>query len=128
MTEVLEVLKMILLFCPFLVLIISYFILKRIKMKQQYVVGFSADLTTLLLFIAIPYVVEVVWQYSIYIIVIIVAILIALVITFIEWRTKKEIKLPNLMRKFWRVYFVALMALYVVVIVAALIKFVLQNI
>lgn len=96
-------------------------------MKQQYVFGFSADITTLLLFIAVPYLVEEVWQYSIYIIVIIVAIIIALVMTFVEWRTKKEIEVPKLMRKVWRIYFVILTTMYVAVIIAAFTYFVIQN-
>jgi hypothetical protein len=128
MMEVLKAFQLLLLFCPFLVLIIGYYILKKIKMKQQYAVGLSADVTTLLLFIAIPYIVQAVWQYSVYILIVIVAIVMAIIFTFIDWRTKKEIEVPTLMRKIWRIYFVVLMGGYIVVIVAAIITFGLKNI
>lgn len=128
MTDILEILKYFVLFCPFIVLIVSYFILKKLKMKQQYAVGFSADVTTLLLFFTVSFIVDVVWDYQIYIILIIAAIIIAIIFTFVEWRTKKEIEVPNLMRKIWRIYFVVLMFLYVVVSITAIIVFIIQNI
>ncbi|MER2000474.1 MAG: DUF3397 family protein [Lysinibacillus sp.] len=128
MMEVLKAFQLLVLFCPFLVLIIGYYLLKKLKMKQQYAVGFSADVTTLLLFIAIPYIVQAVWQYSIYILIIIVAIIIAIIFTFIDWRTKKEIEVLKLMRKIWRIYFAVLMGVYIVVIIAAIITFGLKNI
>ena len=127
MTQVFEYLQMILLFCPFLVLFISYFLLKRLKMKQVYAVGFSADLTTLLLFCSVPFIIQVTWDYSVNIIVVILAIVLALILTFIEWRTKKEIEVPKLFRKIWRVYFVSLIAIYVVVVIAALVQFLLTT-
>ena len=42
--------------------------------------------------------------------------------------TKKEIEIPTLMRKIWRVYFVMLMITYIIVGVTAIIIIVVQNI
>ena len=125
--EVWKVIQTVLLFCPFIVLFISYFVLKKLKMKQEYVVGFSADITTLLLFNSVPFIINATWDYSVYIIVIIVAIVIALILTFIDWRTKKEIDVPKLMKKIWRVYFVGLLSVYVIVGIAGIVTYVLAN-
>ena len=97
-------------------------------MKQQYAIGFSADLTTILLFVSVPFIVDFVWQYTSYILVIIIAIIVALVFTFIDWRTKKEIEVLKLIKKTWRVYFVSLSAAYIVIVIAAIITFIIKNI
>ena len=128
MIDILHKMYWVILFCPFVVLIVSYFVLKKLKMKQQYAIGFSADLTTILLFVSVPFIVDFVWQYTSYILVIIIAIIVALVFTFIDWRTKKEIEVLKLIKKTWRVYFVSLSAAYIVIVIAAIITFIIKNI
>ena len=127
MSQILDYVWVAILFCPILVLIISYFVLKKLRMKQVYVIGFSADITTLLLFLSVPFIVQQAWSFSVYIIVIIIAIIVALIFTFIDWRTKKEIEVPKLMKKIWRVYFVGLLATYIIVATAAIIKYVITT-
>ena len=128
MNEALPIIMQVVMYSPIVVLCLFYFILKKMKLKQRYAVGFSADITTLLLILAVPYIVQTMWNVNIYIIIIIVAIVLGLILTFIEWRTKKEIEIPTLMRKIWRVYFVMLMITYIIVGVTAIIIIVVQNI
>lgn len=127
MTQIFDYVTLVTLFCPFVILFISYFVLKKLRMKQEYVIGFSADITTLLLFLSVPYIVQRAWDYSAYIIVIIVAIVVALIFTFVDWRTEKEIEVPKLMKKIWRVYFVALLAAYIIVAITAIITYVITT-
>lgn len=128
MNEALPIIMQVVMYSPIVVLCLFYFILKKMKLKQRYAVGFSADITTLLLILAVPYIVQTMWNVNIYIIIIIIAIVLGLILTFIEWRTKKEIEIPTLMRKIWRVYFVMLMITYIIVGVTAIIIIVVQNI
>ena len=52
--------------------------------------------------------------------VILVAVVLATIFTYVDWRTKKEIEVMPLLKKLWRVYFILLGTLYFVVWVAGL--------
>lgn len=72
-------------------------------------------MTTFILFFSVPESVSFLWGYDIGFITFIVAIIIAIVFTIIEWRSTKEIEILPLFRKIWRFLFLALTITYVVI-------------
>ena len=83
-------------------------------MKKKYAFGFGADVTTFILFFSVPLAIHSIWGTSLFLPVIIIALLIALGFTYVDWRTKKEIEVPVLLKKIWRVYFILLSVMYLV--------------
>ena len=69
-------------------------------------------MTTFILFFSVPLVIHSIWEVSLFLLIIIVALLIALGFTYVDWRTKKEIDVPVLFKKIWRVYFILLSVMY----------------
>lgn len=101
------------LFCPLVVLVLSFLILLKMRMKKQYALGFAADLTTLVMFFSVPIAFKSVLGTSFVLSLLVVIVCVGLLITFVDWRTKKEINVPILMKKIWRIYFLILSILYI---------------
>ena len=87
-------------------------ICRKLRIKKKYAFGFGADVTTFILFFSVPLVIHSIWEVSLFLLIIIVALLIALGFTYVDWRTKKEIDVPVLFKKIWRVYFILLSVMY----------------
>lgn len=113
MKAVIEIVGGILLFCPLIALLLTYIICRKMRIKKMYAVGFAADVTTFILFFSVPLAFKSIWGMSFSLYIIIIALLIALGLTFIDWRTKKEIDVPILLKKIWRIYFILLSILYI---------------
>lgn len=101
------------LICPLIALILTYIICRRMRIKKMYAVGFAADVTTFVLFFSVPLAFKSIWGMSFSLYIIIIALLIAITLTYIDWRTKKEIDVPLLLKKIWRIYFILLSILYI---------------
>ncbi|MFD1031073.1 DUF3397 family protein [Metaplanococcus flavidus] len=100
-------------FAPFLAFIILLF-LSRKKLKRG-AIGFSADITTFLLFLSVPVSVEALWGVNISFAVSVTAILMAMILLVLEWKKTKEIEILKYVRKTWRLYFLLLAAGYVII-------------
>lgn len=108
----------ILIFAPFLAFILLLLISRK-KLKRR-AIGFSADLTTFLLFVSVPVSVEALWSVEISFAVSVIAILIAIPLLVLEWKKSKEIEVLKYIRKTWRLYFLLLSAGYLLIWVAGL--------
>lgn len=108
----------ILIFAPFLAFILLLLISRK-KLKRR-AIGFSADLTTFLLFVSVPVSVEALWSVEISFAVCVTAILIAIPLLVVEWKKSKEIEVLKYMRKTWRLYFLLLSAGYLLIWVTGL--------
>ncbi|MEO4053626.1 DUF3397 domain-containing protein [Solibacillus sp. CAU 1738] len=106
---------------PLIALIITYFICKKMKISNVKSVGFAADVATFLLFFSVPLAVNSIWDISIVLPLIMIAVFIAIAFTYMDWRTKKEIEVMQLLKKIWRVYFILLSAIYFFLWVAGLV-------
>ncbi len=113
MKTVIEIVGGIILFCPLIALLPTYMICRKMRIKKKHAFGFAADVTTFVLFFSVPLAFNSIWGISFAMYIIIFALLIALGFTFIDWRTKKEIDVPVLLKKIWRVYFILLSILYI---------------
>lgn len=105
-------------FAPFLAFILLLFASRK-RMKKR-AIGFSADLTTFLLFVSVPVSVEALWEIKISFAVYAAAILIAIILLVIEWKGSKEIEVLRYIRKTWRLYFLLLTSAYILIWVAGL--------
>ena len=112
MKTVVEIVGGIVLFCPLIALLLTFIICRKLRIRKKYAFGFGVDVTTFILFFSVPLAINSVWGTSYYLPIIIIALLIALGFTYVDWRTKKEIDVPVLLKKIWRVYFILLSIMY----------------
>lgn len=82
------------------------FIILMARKKRGYrSIGLAADCTTMLLFFSVPSAVSAFWKVEAGAITCSAAVAFAIVILIFEWKKSKELEIPRLMRKTWRVYF-----------------------
>ncbi|MBK3494498.1 DUF3397 domain-containing protein [Viridibacillus sp. YIM B01967] len=110
-----SIILQVILLCPIILFTLIYSLFRKLSKKSPKVFGRAADLTTFLLFFSVPESVQFLWGYDIGFITFIVAVVIAIIFTIIEWRTTKEIEVLPLFRKIWRFLFLALTITYVVI-------------
>lgn len=111
---------------PIAILFALFFIFSKLKMKKVYAFGFAADLTTFLLFVSVPLIVKSIWGINIFIWLIIAAIVLAMVYTYIEWRKSKEIYIPQVLKRIWRMYFILLLGLYIVLLIVGMVVYIIR--
>ena len=122
MKDILHTIISIIIFCPVLIFLIVFFIGRKIKIKGIHAFGLASDVTTFFLFFSVPLAISAVWQVNVGMILVIVAIIMAMIFTYIDWRTKKEIVVSALLRKIWRFLFLLLSAAYSIVCVVGIIQ------
>jgi lysylphosphatidylglycerol synthetase-like protein (DUF2156 family) len=111
--DILYTIGAIFIFAPFLAFLLIL-LLARKKLKHRSI-GLAADLTTFLLFFSVPVSIRAIWHIEISALIYLIAILIAIVLLFIEWRQSKEIETLKYVRQTWRMYFLLLTLAYAVV-------------
>ena len=107
-----EIVGGIILLCPLIALLVTFIICRKLRIQKKYAFGFGVDVTTFILFFSVPLAMHSIWGTSYFLPIIIIALLIALGFTYVDWRTKKEIDVPILLKKIWRVYFILLSVMY----------------
>ena len=112
MKTFIEIIGGVILLCPLIVWLLTFIICRKLRIKKTYAFGFGADVTTFVLFFSVPLAIHSIWGMSLFLPIVIVALLIALAFTYVDWRTKKEIDVPVLLKKIWRVYFIVLSIMY----------------
>ena len=106
---------------------IVYFISRRRGKSKIESVGLSSDMTTMILFFSVPLSIFSIWGKNYHVLVFIIAIIVAIIFTFLDWRTKKEIHIPPLFKKIWRTYFVLLMMAYLLIWMIGIVRSVWIN-
>lgn len=114
MSILLYVISFIILF-PIILFAGIYFICRKGKLRKVKSFGLASDATTFVLFFSVPLFINSLWNVKIGVYVISIAILIAIIFTYIDWKTKKEIEILPLLKKIWRVLFLILMILYILI-------------
>ena len=122
MKDFLHILISIIIFCPVLIFLIIFFIGRKIKIKGTHAFGIASDVTTFFLFFSVPLAIGAVWQLNVGIVLVISAIIMAMIFTYVEWRTKKEIEVRALLRKIWRFLFLLLSAAYIIICIVGIIQ------
>lgn len=105
---------------PLIPFVITFILSKR-RREVSKAFGKAADVTTFFLLFSIPLMVEGIWTISIVWIMLVILILIGILFTFIDWRTKKEIEIFPLLKKIWRIYFILLSFSFILIWIVGLI-------
>lgn len=75
----------------------------------------ASDITTFILLFTIPLMIKGVWAFNFSWMMFVVLILIGIVFTYKDWKVKKELEVIPLLKKIWRMYFVFLSFLYILI-------------
>lgn len=101
---------------------IVYLISRKIKFRGTHAFGVASDVTTVCLFFSVPLVIGVLWNVDVSALLVTFAIMMAMIFTYIDWRTKKEIEVKSLLRKIWRFQFLVLSTAYIVICIVGVIR------
>lgn len=82
-------------------------------MSRAKSIGLASDFTTPILLFAVPILFNSIWDFSITYILLAFLVFIGILFTYKEWRSKKEIEIPVLIKKIWRAAFLILTFLYI---------------
>lgn len=115
-------------FFPIILFFITYVIWRKRKKTNIQSIGTAADVTTFVLFFSVPLSIASLWGENYSGIVFIVAVFIAIIFTYIDWRTKKEIKILSLFKKIWRLFFILLTISYIVIWFVGLIQSIMNHV
>lgn len=109
------------LFLPYLVFFIVLFVALKSNRKPARAFGLAADVTTFVLFFAVPIAVEALFDVKTMIYMLCIALVLSMFMTYQEWTNKKEIELLPLLRKIWRFLFILLSFVYIIVLLSGFI-------
>ncbi len=111
---------------PYLVFVLLFLVLNKMIRKPKRAFGIAADVTTFILLFAVPIAIEALFDVKTMIYFFCLAIVVSVVLTIYEWKSKKEIELIPLIRKIWRLLFLLLSICYLIVIFLGLILKIIQ--
>lgn len=100
---------------PIVIFIVVFFVSNKISGKTTKAFGQAADITTLVLFFAVPIAIQSLFQIETVGFLMGIALIISVILTFLEWKSQKEIELISLVRKIWRFLFLILSVTYFIV-------------
>jgi hypothetical protein len=78
------------------------------------------------LFFSVPLAIGVLWSVNVSALLVTLAIMMAMIFTYIDWRTKKEIEVKSLLKKIWRFQFLVLSTAYIVICIVGVIQSVIE--
>ncbi|MFF2177075.1 DUF3397 domain-containing protein [Lysinibacillus sp. NPDC058147] len=126
MKDFLHIIISIIIFCPILLFVIVYLISRKVKFRGTHAFGVASDVTTLCLFFSVPLAIGVLWNVNVSSLLVTLALMMAMIFTYIDWRTKKEIEVKSLLRKIWRFQFLVLSTAYIVICIVGVIQSVIE--
>lgn len=125
--KIVNILSFFILF-PILVFIFTFLVSKYIVHKRKKSIGIAADFTTFILFFSVSHVFSIIFSKNIGFYLVVFALLLATIITYLDWRTKKEIEIKSLLRRIWRLLFLLLCVFYAFLWLFGVIRYVLLYI
>lgn len=106
---------------PFIFTALLYIVLKQIGFSQVKSFRLASDFTTPILLFSVPIIFKSIWGFSITYSMFVILILAGIILTYLEWRTKKEIEILILLKKIWRTVFLILAMMYIIIMFIGLI-------
>ena len=113
---------------PIVIFLVIFLITVKVSGKRARAFGYAADVTTFLLFFAVPIAIQSLFSIEAMGIIFCIALVMSAVLTVMEWKSKKEIELQPLLRKIWRFLFLVLSVTYLIVWCIGLVYKVLEYI
>ena len=113
---------------PVLVFLIVFLFCKFILHKRKKSIGIASDVTTFFLYFSITNLFTLIFLKEIGWYLVIFSIVLATIMTYIEWYSIKEIEIIPLLRKIWRLLFLLLCCFYAFLWLFGVIRYVLEYI
>ena len=126
MKDILHIIVSIVIFCPIVLFVIVYLIGRKVKIRGTHAFGAASDVTTLCLFFSVPLAIGVLWCVNVGALLVILAIMMAMIFTYIDWRTKKDIEVKPLLKNIWRFLFLILSTAYLVICIVGVIQSIME--
>ncbi|MGE8033807.1 hypothetical protein B1B04_02535 [Lysinibacillus sp. KCTC 33748] len=126
MKDFLHIMISVIIFCPFLLFMIVYLFGRKVKIRGTHAFGVASDVTTLCLYFSVPLAISVLWNVDVSALLVTLTVVMAIIFTYIDWRTKKEIEVKPLLRKIWRFQFLVLSTAYIVICLVGVIRSVIE--
>jgi len=124
--DFLHIMISVIIICPILLFVIVYLFGRKVKIRGTHAFGVASDVTTLCLYFSVPLVIRVLWNIDVSALLITLTVVMAIIFTYIDWRTKKEIEVKPLLRKIWRFQFLVLSTAYIVICLVGVIRSVIE--
>ncbi|MCS1383135.1 DUF3397 domain-containing protein [Lysinibacillus sphaericus] len=126
MKDILHIVISVIIFCPILLFVIVYAVSRKVNIRSTHAFGAASDVTTFWLFFSVPLAIGALWGVNVGALLVMLAIVLAIVFTYVDWRTKKEIEVRPLLRKIWRFLFLVLSTAYLLICLVGMIQSVVE--
>ncbi|AHN20800.1 DUF3397 domain-containing protein [Lysinibacillus sphaericus] len=126
MKDILHIVISVIIFCPILLFVIVYAVSRKVNIRGTHAFGAASDVTTFWLFFSVPLAIGALWGVNVGALLVMLAIVLAIVFTYVDWRTKKEIEVRPLLRKIWRFLFLVLSTAYLLICLVGMIQSVVE--
>lgn len=101
---------------PFLMFFFIFFILKRFKRTKGNAMHRAMDVTTCILLFSIQALCQALYGYDLGVLVQILVTVIFMVIVIRKWRENPEVQVAKIFKKFWRILFLVLSSIYLIML------------
>ncbi|NHC39624.1 DUF3397 domain-containing protein [Bacillus sp. MM2020_1] len=98
---------------PFLGFLLVFIITKLVTNNNRKSVHRALDYTTILFVISVHFLIQTIWGKSLFWLIILIMILIAMIFVFVHWKVKEEIVLRRVLKGFWRFNFILFLLAYI---------------
>ena len=98
---------------PFLGFLLVFIITKLVTNNNRKSVHRALDYSTILFVISVHFLIETIWGKSLFWLIILIMILIAMIFVFVHWKVKEEIVLRKVLKGFWRFNFILFLLAYI---------------
>lgn len=112
----------IIILCPWILWGFLFVLLKKIRYTKPYALFFAADVTTFFLLFSIKKLVLLFFDYDLGVLVLIGAVLLAILFVVFEWIKVDDVEIRRLIKKVWRLLFVILTSVYIVVVIVFVVR------
>lgn len=110
---------------PIIPFLITFIMFKRNKGTIKSI-GIASDITTFILLFSVPLMIRGLWKFHFTWIMLIGLIIIGIIFTYLDWRKKKELEILPLLKKIWRMYFIFLSILFILIWIVGLITSIIE--
>ncbi|WP_223595995.1 DUF3397 domain-containing protein [Neobacillus bataviensis] len=98
---------------PFLGLLVIFFIFKLVTKNTRKSVHKALDYTTVLFIFSVHFLILTIWEKSLFWLIILIMIIIAMMFVLVHWKVKEEIIIKKVMKGFWRFNFILFFLVYI---------------
>lgn len=111
---------------PIITLFIVFVISKLITKKHRFSIHLALDISTFFFILSVHFLIQSIWNTSLFIYIIIFILLIGMIFVIIHWKLKEEMEYKKIFKGIWRITFLLFFTLYVVLLIYGLVRSILK--